>query len=535
MTADPAPWWRQGIVYQVYPRSFADANGDGTGDIKGIQSKLPYLRDLGVDAIWINPWYASPLNDGGYDVEDYRRIDPRFGDVEAAEQFIAAAHEHGIRIIADFVPNHTSSEHVWFQAALAAGPGSPERERYWFHPGKGPDGDEPPNNWQAVFGGSAWERLPDGDWYLHLFDATQPDLNWNHPDVAAETLDVFRFWLDRGVDGFRIDVAHGLVKDPELPDIEGDSVQILSNSKQPNHPHWDRDAVHPINKTWRALLDQYDDRMMVAEAWVSVESLPKYLEPDEYHQSFNFDFLSCEWDAEQMRTTAARSIDAAASVGSTTTWVLSNHDVVRHPTRYGLPKGTNWRAWLLDGPHEILDADLGRRRARAAALLVLSLPGSVYMYMGDELGLPEVYDLPTEVLDDPVWEMSGHTSKGRDGCRVPMPWSIDGPSFGFGDAAPWLPQPALYGELSAAAQTGDPDSSLELHRAAIALRRELLGDDETITWLDLGADVIAFDRPGLRCVVNFGDPVPMPDGEVLLASGPVGAELPGDTAVWLAV
>lgn len=528
-----APWWRQGIVYQVYVRSFADGNGDGTGDVAGMRARLGYLRDLGVDAIWINPWYESPLNDGGYDVADYRAIDPRYGDLGEAEALITEAHEHGIKVIVDLVPNHSSSEHRWFQEALAAGPGHASRDRYWFHDGAG-DGSEPPNNWQSVFGGPAWERLDDGQWYLHLFDATQPDLNWNHPEVRAEMEAVFRFWLDRGVDGFRIDVAHGMVKDPELTDIVA-SAEILANVREANHPHWDRDGVHEINRSWRTILDSYEgEKMMVAEAWVAVESLPRYLAAGEYHQSFNFDFLAAEWDAVEMERIAKAAVSSAADVGSTTTWVLSNHDVVRHPTRYGLPKGTDWRSWLLDGPHEILDVELGARRARAAALLTMSMPGSVYLYMGDELGLPEVYDLPFDVLDDPVWVMSGNTSKGRDGCRVPLPWTPDGSSFGFGDGGAWLPQPPHFGALSAASQTGDGASSLELHRAAIALRRELLLGNEQIDWLDLGDDVIAFDRPGLRCVVNFGAPIPMPAGELLLASVQVDGDLlPTDAAVWL--
>ncbi len=525
------------MVYQVYIRSFADGNGDGTGDIAGLRSRLGYLSELGVDAIWLNPWYLSPLNDGGYDVADYRAIDPRYGTLVDAEALIADIHAHDIKVIVDLVPNHTSSEHVWFQAALAAGPGSPERERYIFKKGKGVDGSEPPTNWEAVFGGSAWERLDDGDWYLHLFDASQPDLNWEHPEVRAEFESIFRFWLDRGADGFRVDVAHSMIKDQSFPDIE-QTTAILSNVRTPNHPHWDRDGVHEINRSWRRILDSYDgDRMMVAEAWVAPESLPRYLAADEYQQSFNFDFLTAPWNASEMRSIAASAIEAVAEVGSTTTWVLSNHDVMRHATRYGLPADTDWRTWPITGPADALDVELGRKRARAAALMMLSLPGSVYLYQGDELGLPEVWDLPAEVLDDPVWEMSQHTQKGRDGCRVPIPWTADGSSFGFGSNGAWLPQPPEFGPLSAAVQAGDPDSSLSLHRHAIALRRAHLVDNEEITWLDLGDDVVAYRRGGaLSCVVNFGPPIELPAGEVVLASGPLddhATVLPTDTAVWL--
>ncbi len=452
------PWWRHGLVYQVYPRSFADSDGDGTGDVNGIRSKLPYLRDLGVDAIWISPWYTSPLNDGGYDVADYRDIDPRFGTLADAEALFEDAHAHSIKVIVDLVPNHSSSEHPWFKAALAAGPGSPERARYIFKDGKGKDGSEPPTNWTAVFGGPAWKRVADGQWYLHLFDPTQPDLNWENEEVRAEFDDIFRFWLDRGVDGFRIDVAHGLVKDLTYPDITEDP-KVLENSHRLNHPYWDRDGIHEINRRWRAVLDSYDhDVMMVAEAWVDPTHVPLYLRPDEYHQSFNFDFLETEWEIDAVRKAIDRAVTEARTVGSASTWTLSNHDVMRHASRYGLPKKAVWRAWPLSAPVEQLakqlDAELGLRRARAATMLLLALPGSTYIYQGEELGLPDVWDLPPEVLDDPTWENSGHTVKGRDGCRVPIPWARSGPSFGFGDGKPWLPQPARYGELSAEAQTG---------------------------------------------------------------------------------
>ncbi len=536
------PWWRHGLVYQVYPRSFADSNGDGTGDVNGIRSKLPYLHDLGVNAIWISPWYPSPLNDGGYDVADYRDIDPRFGSLADAEALFAEAHAHDIKVIVDLVPNHSSSEHAWFKAALAAGPGSPERARYIFKDGKGKDGSEPPTNWQAVFGGSAWERVADGQWYLHLFDTTQPDLNWENEEVRAEFDAIFRFWLDRGVDGFRVDVAHGLVKDPAYPDIVEDPKLLESSPIRLNHPHWDRDGIHEINRRWRAILDSYDhDVMMVAEAWVDPSHIPLYLRPDEYHQSFNFDFLETEWDIDAVKKAIDRAVTEASGVGSTSTWTLSNHDVMRHASRYGLPKKTNWRAWPLSKPVDQLakelDPVLGLRRARAATMLLLALPGSTYIYQGEELGLPEVWDLPPEVLDDPTWENSGHTVKGRDGCRVPIPWKRSGPSFGFGDGSAWLPQPAVYGELSAEAQTGVPGSTLATYRAAIQLRRQHFTRDEVLEWIDTGdQNVLSFRRgSGVVCVVNFGtNSVTLPAGRVLLASQPdIDGELPSDTTAWL--
>ncbi len=536
-TSNDVPWWRRGVVYQVYIRSFADGNGDGTGDIEGLRARLPYLQQLGVDAIWINPWYESPLADGGYDVADYRQIEPRYGTIDEAERLIAEARDHQIRVIADLVPNHTSERHAWFQEAIAAPPGDPSRLRYHIRDGRGPDGSEPPTDWASVFGGPAWTRLDDGQWYLHLFAPEQPDLNWDHPEVVAEFEDVLRYWLDRGIDGFRIDVAHGLVKDPTFPDLGGDGQRILGSPKTPNHPHWDRDGVHEIIRGWRAVLDGYEDRMMVAEAWVAPERLPLYLRPDEYHQSFNFSFLESEWQADQFRTVIAEGSAAAEAVGSTSTWVLSNHDVMREASRYGLPLETNWRNWPVTGPADALDPALGLRRARAAALLLLGLPGSAYIYQGEELGLPEVWDLPAEVLDDPVWERSGHTQRGRDGCRVPLPWEADGPSLGFGAVAPWLPQPAEWSTMAAAVQADDPDSTLALYRRALALRRTWGVADESVELLDLGPDVVAYRRgSGLTCVVNLGSTaIDLPaNNEVLLRSnGDGGDRLEPDDAVWL--
>ncbi len=530
-----AEWWRHAVVYQVYPRSFADGDGDGTGDIRGMIERLPYLADLGVDALWLNPWFRSPLHDGGYDVADYFSIEPRFGSVDDAMEFIEKAHDHGLRVLVDLVPNHTSSEHEWFREALAAAPGSESRDRYIFRPGRGPDGDEPPSDWKAVFGGPSWTRVHDGDWYLHLFDVTQPDLNWEHPEVRSEFCDILRFWLDRGVDGFRVDVAHGLVKDTTFPDLGNRGPRLLDSERALDHPYWDRDGVHEIIREWRAVLDEYDGRMMVAEAWVHADRLPLYLRSDEYHQSFNFDLLEAKWDAAEFRAVIAKSLAAADAVGAPSTWVLSNHDVVRHATRYGLPAAVPWRRWVTDGPHDALDRDLGLRRARAAALILLSLPGSAYVYQGEELGLPEVHDLPDEVLDDPTWERSGHLRRGRDGCRVPIPWATSGPSYGFGAGDPWLPQPEEFGRLSVEAQEGDPSSLLSLYRSVLALRRRLFGVPNDLEMLELGDDVLAYRRGRILVVANMGsDPIPLPEGEVLLSSGPSpDGELASDVATWV--
>jgi len=553
-------WWRSAVLYQVYIRSFADGNGDGVGDVAGIRSRLGYLAELGVDALWITPWYPSPMADGGYDVADYRGIAPEFGTLAEAEQLIAEAHQHGLRVLLDLVPNHTSHDHAWFRAAVAADPGSPERARYWFRDGRGPDGSRPPNDWVSVFGGPAWTRTTDADgrpgqWYLHLFAPEQPDLRWDDPGVRAEFESILRFWFDRGVDGFRIDVAHGLAKDPRLPDLGDDVEELLATPDADDHPHWDRDGVHEIYRDWRRVADSYADtdegrRVFVAEAWVRTNTsrLARYLRSDELHTAFNFDLLKCPWDADRVRAVVDRNLASLADVAAPATWVLSNHDVVRHVTRYGRALGDE------DAFAGAVPTDLarGRRRSRAATLLMLALPGSAYVYQGEELGLPEVEDLPLEALQDPIWVRSGHKRRGRDGCRVPLPWSPDGPALGFGEGAPWLPQPAAWRDLAVSAQRDDPASMLTLYRSALARRRELPElHAEGLSWVDSAPGTLAWRRgPRFACVVNFGpDPVPLPcGGELLMGSGPLGTDgaaaaerlrlkaggpLPGETAVWL--
>jgi len=529
-------WWREAVFYQVYLRSFADSDGDGQGDIDGIASRLPYLRDLGIEAIWVNPWYVSPLADGGYDVADYRDIDPRFGTLDDAERFIAAAGDHGIRVLVDLVPNHTSSEHPWFREALASPSGSPARARYHFRPGRGEDGELPPTDWPSRFGGSAWTRVGDGEWYLHLFDRTQPDLDWTNPDVADEFEDIMRFWLDRGAAGFRVDVAHGMVKDPGFPDL-GERPSNAHGAQVDDHPYWDRDGIHDIVRRWRRLVDRYDGAILVAEAWVQPDRRPLYLRPDEYHQAFDFDLTEAPWDAAVFGSVCAGSIAATAAIGGSPTWTLSNHDVVRHATRYGLPPDVDLHAWLAGRAPADLDIERGRRRARAAALLVFSLPGAAYVYQGDELALPEVWELPEDVLQDPIWEASGRTVRGRDGCRVPIPWTSDGPSYGFGPDGTWLPQPASFGTLAVAVQEGDPDSTLELYRRAIATRRDVFGGDPHREVQVDGGRLEVGRANGATCIVNMGErPLDLPAGRIVLASGPLADDcLPPDTAVWLAV
>ncbi|MFD3455706.1 glycoside hydrolase family 13 protein [Streptomyces sp. NPDC058691] len=521
--ADPG-WWRSAVIYQVYVRSFADGDGDGVGDLPGIRARLPYLAELGADAVWLTPFYASPQADGGYDVADYRTVDPLFGSLADADDLVRTAHELGLRVIVDIVPNHTSERHAWFRAALADRRGGPDRERYHFRPGKGGRGELPPNDWESVFGGPAWTRVPDGDWYLHLFAPEQPDLDWDHPEVREEFDRILRFWLDLGVDGFRIDVAHGMVKAPGLPDIgHQEQVKLIGSQVL---PFFDQDGVHEIHRSWRRLLDGYPgQRIGVAEAWAPTpERMALYVRPDELHQAFNFHFLRCDWDAAAMRAVIDESLAATVSVGAPTTWVLSNHDVVRHVTRYG-------------------GGATGLRRARAAAMLMLALPGSVYVYQGEELGLPEVADLPDEVRQDPSFFRDNGQDGLRDGCRVPIPWTAGGSSYGFGSGGSWLPQPASWAGLSVEAQTGDPASTLELYRAALRLRRELPGlGDGPMRWLDAPQGVLALSRPGLVCTVNTrSTPVELPvPGRPVLSSEPVAPtggniRLPADSCIWWAI
>jgi alpha-glucosidase len=545
---ESAPWWRSAVVYQIYIRSFADGDGDGIGDIAGVRSRLPYLASLGVDAVWINPWYPSPMKDAGYDVSDFRDIEPVFGTLADAEDMIAEAHRLDIRVLLDIVPNHVSDQHAWFQQALAAGPGSPERARFIFRDGVGPGGDQRPNDWVSRFGGPAWTRVVEADgrpgqWYLHLFAPEQPDLDWNNATVRAEFEETMHFWFQRGVDGFRIDVAHGLVKAEGLPDV-GSTVWPPTTSEPVDHPHWDRDDVHDIYRRWRTLADEYEDpRIFVAEAWVhNAERLALYLRDDELHTAFNFDFLLAPWQADEMQESIVASLAAHDLVGAPPTWVLSNHDTVREVSRYARPQDVRPLRNLNDLLDLPADFELGLTRARAAALLMLALPGGAYIYQGDELGLPEVEDLPDEVLQDPTWRQSGGTDRGRDGCRVPIPWSGDRPPYGFspgGDAAPlWLPQPSSWAMFTVESQTGDAASALELYRRALAIRREhpALGDG-SLRWLDAPDGVIAFARdPGFVCVVNLsGDPARPPDGaRTLIASGTLTdlGELPANTAAW---
>jgi alpha-glucosidase len=512
ITSSSSPWWRHAVCYQIYVRSFADGNGDGIGDMAGIEQRLPYLAALGVDAVWITPFYPSPQNDHGYDVADYRDVDPLFGTLADFDAMLATAHEVGIRVIVDIVPNHTSSEHVWFQEALAAAPGDPARDRYVFRDGTGRHGDRPPNNWISMFGGPAWTRVEDGQWYLNLFDSTQPDLNWWNAEVGDEFESILRFWLDRGVDGFRIDVAHGLYKPFDLtPRQRGD---------KPPHPMWDQPEVHEVYRRWHKVLAEYDgDRMAVAEAWSgSAESMARYIRSDELQQTFNFAWTLAPWSASAFRQVVVDTFEAVGLVKGTPTWVLANHDVVRETTRYG------------GGP-------LGVARSRAAALTMMALPGSAYVYQGEELGLEQV-DVPPEARQDPSWFRTGEP--GRDGCRVPIPWSGTSAPYGFGpgEGQPWLPMPDDWAGLTVQAQEAEPDSTLSFFRRMLALRREVTPAlPDSVDVLDSAPGTLALRRGDLVCVVNCGSrwrSLPPEAGALLLSSGtePADGRIAPDTAAW---
>ncbi|MFD9124600.1 glycoside hydrolase family 13 protein [Kitasatospora sp. NPDC059571] len=533
-------WWRDAVVYQVYVRSFLDSTGDGIGDLAGIRAGLPYLKRLGVDGIWINPFYPSPQHDHGYDVADYCGVDPVYGSLADFDHLIGDAHRLGLKCLVDIVPNHCSADHPWFRRALAEGPDSPARARFHFSDGRGESGELPPNNWHAMFGGPAWSRVvePDGtpgQWYLHLFTPEQPDLNWRNPEVRSYFDQVLRFWLDRGVDGFRIDVAAGLFKHPALPDSDDPTVDERTRDSV-NPLAWNQPEVHGIWRDWRTICEEYTardglDRLLVGEVSVpTAADQAAYVRPDELHQAFFFHLLTAPWQSDHFRRVITEALRDIAGTGSTITWVLNNHDQIRAVTRYAAPASTAGT-----------DLPAGSVRARAAALLMLALPGAAYVYQGEELGLPEVMDLPDEVLTDPIFHRTGSRLRIRDGCRVPLPWSGQASPFGFttgeATARPWLPQPDWFAEHTTERALADTGSFWHLYRDALHLRRSLpqLGDGP-LRWLDSPPEVLAFVRgDGLVCAINFADqPVHAPLSDApILASGPCPpAMLPGNTAAW---
>ncbi|GAA1954518.1 glycoside hydrolase family 13 protein [Microbacterium deminutum] len=546
ITDDP-DWWRQAVVYQIYPRSFADGTGDGIGDLPGVTSRVDYLAALGIDAVWLSPFYPSALADGGYDVDDYRDVDPRLGTLADFDVMVSALHGAGIRVVVDIVPNHTSNRHAWFQEALTAPAGSAARDRYIFRDGRGSDGSEPPTDWESFFGGSAWAQVPDGQWYLHFFAIEQPDLNWRNPDVREDFLRTLRFWADRGVDGFRIDVAHMLTKD--LSEPLPSKAELDARPVDGSHPVMDRDDVHEIYAQWRSVFNEYDPpRTAVAEAWVARPRRTRYASAEGLGQAFNFDLLQADFDAAQFRHVVADNLALVEESGSSSTWVLSNHDVVRHATRYGLPdaergsKGEptvkHGNDWLLSrGRTPVLDREAGTRRARAAVLFVLGLPGSAYLYQGEELGLHEVADIPDGDRQDPTYFRSPGIDVGRDGCRVPLPWRHVGRSLGFGSDGAHLPQPEWFAPLAVDVQEEDPASMLWLYRRALALRARLQAAED-LEWIDTGRDdVLRFRRPGGWDVLTaFGpEPFAFEVRDEVFASSPLEADglLPGATTAWI--
>lgn len=587
-------WWRTAVIYQIYPRSFADADGDGIGDLPGITERLGSLADLGVDAIWLSPFFSSPQHDAGYDVSDYCDVDPLFGTLADFDLMLEKAHALGLKVIIDMVPNHTSADHKWFQEALAAPEGSPQRDRYMFRDGKGPKGDIMPNNWESVFGGPMWDRVtnPDGtpgQWYLHIFDKSQPDLNWQNEWVRAQFRDILRFWLDRGVDGFRVDVAHGMIKAAGLPDYtppaEGGSMggdegkakakkkakalaaldlndpdsiadapapgtraqaaldPVIEVAESTDPPYWGQEGVHEIWREWHDVLAEYDGhRVLCAEAWVGpLTKMAKWVRPDEMSQAFNFDFMFSGWTAPDLRRVIDESISAFGGVGAPSTWVLSNHDVVRHASRLALtaenPQGSGIGPLSPGQP----DPVLGLRRARAASALMLALPGGAYLYQGEELGLPEVVDLPDAARQDPTWFRTNGEKYGRDGCRVPIPWEAAAVGAGFNSTGEaWLPQPANWGDFARDAEATDPDSTLNLYAEALRLRRDHDLGAGNVHWVrGFRGTTVALRNRDVLVIANLGKkPAALPAGTVLLASGPLEADgsvtlLPSDTTVWL--
>lgn len=532
-------WWRSGVIYQIYPRSFADHNGDGMGDLNGITSRLPALKELGVDAVWLSPFYTSPQKDAGYDVSDYRAVDPLFGDLADFDQLLEKAHSLGLRAMIDLVPNHSSDQHAWFRSALKSEPGSKERSYYHFKDGKGVGGELPPNNWVSMFGGPAWTRVEDGQWYCHLFDSSQPDLNWENPEVRNEFEDILRFWLDRGVDGFRVDQPHAMAKAPGLPDhpyVAEAGAGFLEGRESP--PMWFQESVHEIFRSWRRILESYPgDRAMCGEAYVlPLSFMAKWVRPDEFHQTFNFRFLDAGWDQQKLVSAINESFEAFDEVGAPSTWVLNNHDVIRHASRFG---GDYGRATASDGigPNQMQpDAALGLRIARAATLFMLGLPGASYLYQGEELGLPEHTTLEPEYRQDPTFFRTNGERVGRDGCRVPLPWEANSPSLGFGpNQNSWLPQPDSYQQLARDNQEHDQASTLNFYKKALRLRKELALGEGSFDWVQ-NEELLSYQNGQLLIVHNFGQDCTLPAGRLLLSSDPYRADLlRSNQTLWLEV
>ncbi len=450
-------WWQRAVIYQIYPRSFSDSDGDGVGDLQGIIQNLDYLsHTLGVDAIWLSPFYPSPMADFGYDVADYVNVDPVFGDLSAFDELIDQAHQRDLKLIIDYVPNHTSDQHPWFIESSASRD-NPKRDWYVWADAK-PDGS-PPNNWLSLFGGPAWEwHAPTGQYYLHSFLKKQPDLNWRNPEVKTTMFDVLRFWLERGVDGFRIDVAHFIMKDPGLRDnpvkpvISHDLHKPLGEYDAQIHLHSQNHSdTHQVYRELRQVLDDYSsDQPRVALGEIHIFDWQNWIEYygrhlDELHMPLNFQLLGCEWQAEKVRQ-VVDSLEDALPPGAWPNYVLGNHDEKRVASK------------------------LNERQTRLAAMLLLTLRGTPTMYYGDEIGMQEVF-IPHEEKQDP-WG-KGVEGLGRDGCRTPMQWD-GGRLAGFSPPdtkAAWLPVGENFQQVNVEQQLQKPDSLLNLYRKLLTARR----------------------------------------------------------------
>ncbi len=517
--SDNLEWWRHAVIYQIYIKSFADSDGDGVGDIGGLIAHVADIAAWGADAVWVCPWFESPMRDGGYDITDHRKIDPLFGDLASAERFIEECHRHGLRVLLDFVGNHVSRDHPWFLEALASEPGSDARRRFYFAPGRGEDEDQPPTDWPSIFGGSAWTReSASGEWFLHLFDSSQPDLNWRDEGVRSYVRDTFAFWFDRGVDGFRLDALPGMGKTGELVDAHLGTERFVPESS-PEVPFWDQNLVHEVLGEWRSIARSYQpERFLVGEVVVNGATRERsYTRDAELPSLLAITLAKAQFRAESLAA-AIRQVGEGLSEGAWSTWTVSSHDERRPVSRYA------------EG-----DLERGRRRSRAVHLLALALPGSVCVYQGDELALENVDDIPVDLLQDPIYERTGDRTLVRDGCRVPLPWS-EGPAFGFSSGTPWLPQPLGWSALSRTRQVTDPHSTWSILREAVRSRRRLVPGDPDWSLGEPVPGVLELRRgEDFRCWVNCSHAgVPVPTGwRLLIASEPDVGEIPVDGAVWM--
>ena len=524
-------WWRTAAIYEIFVRSFADGNGDGIGDIPGIISRLPYIAGLGVDAIWLTPFYPSPQADTGYDVANYCDVEPMYGTLADFDQMVEKAHALGLKVFIDIVPNHTSSQHPWFQAALKAQPGSAERNRYIFRDGKGPNGKYPPNNWESWFAAKAWEKVPGANekqWYLHMFSDQQPDLNWRNQEVRDEFDRILTFWLDRKIDGIRVDAPTVLIKPADFKDVAldpGDEEDELT-------PEDNLPELFPIYQHWREVLDRYGPRCAIGEVFPDTpeEGLRNFIKKAKMNQIFCFDYQKAPWYAEDVRDLIDEWLEEASEYNTTPVWVANTHDMTRQASRLGLRDLDNVPEGIRNTDRQP-DRRLGDRRARAMAMLTLWLPGAVCLYYGEELGLPDDTKIRTKDLIDKIAE--------RDGCRMPMPWEAKKPAFGFSATGKaWMKPPAIYAEYAVDAEENNPNSTLKLYRQLLKLRKELKLPLGEIQYLKETEDDVIVARNGSVCLaINFGDDaVKMPKGSIIARSLPnlkEGGMLPGGAAVWL--